>query len=393
MKKIGIMGGTFDPIHLGHLIAAQEVTDSLGLAEVIFVPAGKPPLKDTAKVASARHRLMMCMLATNDNDNFSVSTAEIDREGTSYTVDTIAQLKSANPSAELFFIVGADVVSSFHKWRRFDEILAMCKIAVTTRPGSAFNIEAMENYGDRIVPVTISDIDISSTRIRNMLDKGKEPLYFLPNTVISYIHRNGVYSDNFFGHLTESLQIALSAERYEHSASVMREACELGRRHGQNEMALEKIMLAGLLHDCAKNFCDERPFAEIDTFCKEHGVVLDGSFAGTPWLAHSFVGAVKAKAVYGVEDSEVLDAIAAHTFGKPDMTNIDKIIYIADFIEPGRAEDEARSHARGLAYEGLDDAMIFILRHTIEKTTARGLPVYPDSLAALEYLEDNYGKK
>ena len=392
MRKIGIMGGTFDPIHNGHLIAAEEVMQQLGLAQVIFVPAGTPPLKDAAKTASARHRHMMCMLATNDNDNFSVSTVEIDREGTSYTVDTIAQLKDANPNAELLFIVGADVVVNFHKWRKFDEILKMCRVVVTTRPGSALDMGLLEKYGDRIIPVTISDIDISSTRIREKFERWQSTKYLLPDVVVSYIYRRGMYSSDFFGHLSESLRINLSAERYAHSAGVMREAYELGRQHGQNETTRDKLMLAGLLHDCAKNFCDERPFSEIDEFCRNYGFQLDDFFADAPWLAHSFVGALKAKFDYDIDDPEVLDAIASHTFGKPNMTVIDKIIYIADFIERNRAPDEARSHARQLAYEDLDRAMIFILRHTIDKTKARGLPVYIDSMAALRSLEENYVK-
>ena len=392
MRKIGIMGGTFDPIHNGHLIAAEEAMRQLGLAQVIFVPAGTPPLKSAAKTASARHRFMMCALATNDNQNFSVSSVEIDREGTSYTVDTIAHFKSTNPSAKLYFIVGADVVNSFNKWRKFDEILQMCEIVVTTRAGNTLNTSLLEQYGDRIVLITISDIDISSTRIRETLGRGWEPQYLLPQAVLDYIHRRGVYSDNLLGLLSESLRIDLSAERYSHSVSVMREAFELGRQHGQNEAALEKIMLAGLLHDCAKNFCDERSFDEIEKFCRDYGFAIGNFFSDAPWLAHSFVGAVKAEMLYGIDDREVLDAIACHTFGKPNMTMIDKIIYIADFIEPGRAVNEARSHARKLAYEGLDMAMIFILRYTIEKTTARGLPVHQDSISALENLEENYGK-
>ena len=393
MHKIGIMGGTFDPIHNGHLIAAEEVMQQLSLDKVIFVPVGTPPIKDAAKTASACHRHTMCVLATCDNYDFFVSTIEIDREGTSYTVDTISQLTCEYPGAELFFIVGADVIGSFHKWRKIDDILLMCRIVVTNRPGSVLDEEMLEKYGDRVIPAEISDIDISSTWIRGLLERGESVRYLLPRLVHDYIRKEGVY-DGKFAHFKRILRIDLSAERYSHSLAVVGEAENLGRHYGQDEVALEKLRLAALLHDCAKNFCDERPLTEIDALCRSNNIALDEFCKAAPSLAHSFAGAALAKAKYGVGDEAVLDAIASHTFGKSNMTTIDKVIYIADFIEPTRASEEARSHARKLAYEDLDAAMIYILRHTIEKTTARGLPVHKDSMAALENLEGkNYGKK
>jgi len=394
MRKIGIMGGTFDPIHNGHLIAAEEVLRQLSLNEVIFVPVGTPPLKNPEKTASARHRLQMCLSATCDNPNFSVSTMEIDREGTSYTVDTIAQFARDKPDAELFFIVGADAAGSFHKWRKFDEIAQMCRIVITTRPGAVLDEALAKKYDDRIIQITISDIDISSTRIRETVARERYApylRYLLPPTVHDYIIVKGLYAGRF-EHIQQILRIDLSAERFAHTLSVVGEAEKLGRRHGQNEATIEKLRLAALLHDCAKNFCDERPFDAIERYCQDNGFELDAFFTGAPWLAHSFVGAAVAAVKFEVTDSEVLSAIACHTFGKPNMTIIDKVIYIADFIEPTRDKSEVRAHARKLAYQDLDAAMIFILRHTIEKTTARGLPVYHDSFATLENLEEKYGK-
>ena len=386
MRKIGIMGGTFDPIHNGHLIAAEEVMQRLGLDEVVFVPAGTPPLKSAAKTAPARHRHMMCVLATYDNPDFSVSITEIDREGTSYTVDTVSQLTQENPGAELFFIIGADVLGGLHKWHKFDDILAMCRIVVINRPGSILDEAVLEKYGDRVIPVGISDIDISSTRIRRLLEQGESPRYLLPKPVYDYICKEGLY-DGQFARFKNILRIVLSAERFSHTLAVVGEAESLGRHYGLEDAALQQLRLAALLHDCAKNFCDERPIAEIDALCSDNGIALDDFCKAAPWLAHSFAGAALAKAKYGVTDPVVLNAIACHTFGKPNMTIIDKIIYIADFIEPTRPKDETRSRGRQLAYENLDAAMCYILRHTIEKTTARGLPVYKDSVEALEDLE------
>ncbi|MCL2377374.1 MAG: nicotinate-nucleotide adenylyltransferase [Defluviitaleaceae bacterium] len=391
MKKVGIMGGTFDPIHNGHLIAAQDVMGQLGLDEIIFMPAGTPPLKSAEKTAAARHRHVMCILATWDNPKFSVSTLEIDREGTSYTVDTISQLKAQRPHDELFFIVGADVTGTFHKWRKFDEILRMCKVVATTRPGSDIGKNLAEKYGQAVVALSISDIDISSTRIRTLLASGHSARYLLPQAVHNYIRKEGLYIGPL-ARIKPTLQANLSAERFAHSLAVLDEAESLGRHYHQDEAAMEKLRLAALLHDCAKNLCEERPFTEINALCEKHGVALDSFFEKSPGLAHGFIGAVLAEVKYGINDADVQSAIACHTFGKPKMTTIDKIIYIADFIEATRPVDEARSHARKLAYEELDAAMIFILQNTIERSAANGKPIYEDSRLTLKYLEDNYGK-
>ena len=389
MKKIGIMGGTFDPIHNGHLIAAEEVLQALDLDEVIFMPAGASPLKNAAKTASARHRHIMCVLATYDNPKFSVSTLEIDRAGITYTVDTLAELKDQRPHDALFFIVGADVIKTFSKWKNFDEILRMCKIVAVTR-GGVEESNFANNYYDNIIYLKIPDVDISSSNIRTRLAQGKSPRYLLPQSVLDYICKEGLYGGQL-AKLKEILRIDLSAERFAHSLSVLQEAENLGQHHGLDEASLEKLRLAALLHDCAKNFCDERPFAEINALCHSQDIALDDFCANAPWLAHSFAGAALARAKYGVTDAEVLSAIACHTFGKPNMSIIDKIIYIADFIEVTRPNNEARSHARTLAYKDLDAAMKFILRHTIDKTTTRGLPVHKNSYAALKDLEDKYG--
>ncbi|MCL2573027.1 MAG: nicotinate-nucleotide adenylyltransferase [Defluviitaleaceae bacterium] len=387
MQKIGIMGGTFDPIHNGHLIAAQEVLQKLELDKIIFVPTGTPPLKDATKTTHAHHRHILCVLATLDNPNFSVSTIEIDREGTSYTIDTIEQLKNEYPNDELYFIVGADVVANFHKWRRFEDILQMCKIVTTTRPRSQLNIE--EN---RIIALEISDIDISSTKIRELLAQGIMPRYLMPQSACDYIVKEQLYSYNqSFGHIKKDLQMQLSAERFAHTLSVVKEAESLGRYHFQDSEAIKKLRLAALLHDCAKNFCEERPFDIINSLCQENNVELGDFFSNAPELAHGLVGAAIAKSRYSIIDHDILDAITCHTFGKSNMTIFDKIVYIADFIEPTRPYSNVRKHAREIAYRNLDEAMIYILKFTIEKTAAKGLPMHPDSAAALKYLEENHG--
>jgi nicotinate-nucleotide adenylyltransferase len=329
----------------------------------------------------------MCVLATCGNPRFSVSTVEIDREGISYTVDTLAQLARQWPAAALFFIVGADVVDGFHKWKNMDGILGLCKIVVISRPGSAMAEGLAQKYGDSVVPLSIPEIDISSTKLRGLLARGETVRYLLPEGVADYIAKEGLYGGHLV-HIKQNLRQALSAERFAHTLSVAGEAKKLGHHHGLSDAALEKLHLAALLHDCAKNYCDERPFAEIDELCRKNGLVLDDFFAQAPWLAHPFVGAIFAKLKYGVCDIEILDAIACHTFGRQNMTTIDKILRIADFIEPMRPPDDARRKARELAYADLDAANDFKDRLNAEKNAVLGRPVYKKN-----HTEENHGKK
>ena len=392
MQKIGVMGGTFDPIHNGHLIAAAEAAQQLALDEVVFIPAGTPPHKPAAGTA-ARHRHFMCILATLDNPMFSVSSMEIERAGPSYTIDTISQLKAQLPHAHLYFIVGTDVTIDFHKWRKFDEILQLCTVVVITRPGSPAMEVLPEKYGEAVMILEIPAIDISSTKIRAQLARGDCPRYFLPLAVWHYICKKGLYSGPLHRFM-DKLKANLSKERYLHCLSVMTAAEELGKLHKMDEAAIANLKLAALLHDCAKNRCEDSSFVQLAEFCNENGATLDTFYYNDTSLAHSFVGAIVARVEYGIADLEILSAIACHTFGKPQMTTFDKIIYIADYIEPRRPPSEPRNHAKKLACDDLDldAAMMFILRNIINENAALGLPIHTDSLAALKDLEDNYGK-
>ena len=385
MEKIGIMGGTFDPIHNGHLLAAEEVRQRLGLDKIIFVPAGVPPFKASVVSAGAKARYEMCLLATAGNPHFAVSDIEIAREGTSYAVDTVAGLKREYAAGRLFFIVGADVPAGFARWKDFGRILQLVEIVVTTRPGSC-----LDEWSDEYTGVEITGIDISSTAIREALAAGRPVRYMLPSVVADYIDKNGLYGGRI-RLAKEKLALALSEPRFIHSVSVMEEAVSLGRFYKQNDDVVDGLRLAGLLHDCAKNICDEASFEELAEFCGSCGVELDEYFASCPTLAHSVVGALVARAEYGVSEPEVLSAIGCHTFGKRGMSFVDKAVYLADYIEPGRRRSEVRARARALAYENIDRAMIFVLRNEIERNTSRGRAVYDESLRALEYLEGENG--
>lgn len=381
MHKIGALGGTFDPIHNGHLLAAEEVRQKLGLDKIIFVPSGEAVFKGNSVVSTAAHRFNLCLLATASNPNFAVSDIEIKRSGLSYTVDTISQLRQIYPTSQIFFIIGTDAAEKFHKWKNFDKILRLCNIVVVSRPGSRPNLISTD-----FLPVEITQVDISSTKIRQKLEMGESVRYLIPDVAIAYISGQNLYV-GLLAKLSQELEIELSRPRFLHSLSVMEEAVKLGRCYNADEKTLEKLKLAGLLHDCAKNICEELPFADLVKYCNSTDSAFFDFFQSRPDLVHSFVGATLASEKYGISEPDILSAIGCHTFGKPGMNFIDKAVYLADFIEPTRNKNEARQTARKLAYDDIDAAMIFVLRHTLERNKARGQAIYEASRLTLEYLE------
>lgn len=201
MAKIGIMGGTFDPIHFGHLRAAEEVLQGFDLERVIFVPAGNPPHKAGEKISSAEHRYLMTVLATMDHPNFEVSRVEIDRPGFSYTLDTLKEFKKRFPGDNLYFITGADAILSVHSWNGYRELFELADFIAVTRPG--YSMESLDCLkplvGDRcysrIHVFTVTSLAISSSDIRERVRKSLSIRYLIPEMVRRYIERNRLYKD------------------------------------------------------------------------------------------------------------------------------------------------------------------------------------------------------
>lgn len=198
--RIGVMGGTFDPIHYGHLVTAEGARCEYQLDQVLFLPSGKPPHKLTRKVSDAEHRYMMTVLATLTNPHFGVSRLDIDREGVSYTIDTLRILqKSHGPSAELFFITGADAIFEITSWKDSNEYLTIAHFIAAARPG--FSLEELPQatqdwvgqHGSRFHVLDVPAMAISSTEIRERVQKGISIRYLLPEPVEYYIKRHNLY--------------------------------------------------------------------------------------------------------------------------------------------------------------------------------------------------------
>jgi nicotinate-nucleotide adenylyltransferase len=194
----GVIGGTFDPVHTGHLIIAQEVGSRLRLDKVVFVPAGVPPHKVDYRVTPGHHRLRMVEIAVSDNPLFSISTVDLEREGPSYTTDTVQLLLDKwGLHTEIFFVVGTDSLSELLTWRNPERLLELCSLAVVARPGYSFDrrrlLPALPRILERTVMVPSPRIDISSTDVRHRVGHGLPIRYLVPHDVDDYITRHGIY--------------------------------------------------------------------------------------------------------------------------------------------------------------------------------------------------------
>ncbi len=200
-SRIGVLGGTFDPIHLGHLIVAENIREKLGLKEVLFIPAGQPWLKlrEEKPISAAEHRLAMVRLAVASNRYFKVSTMEIDRPGLSYSIDTVLELKSKlGAGAEIYFIVGPDALAEFPKWKEPARLLEICQVVGMGRPAhkrvDLRNLESsVPGASKRIMSVDVPQIDISSTDIRKRVAQGLSIRYLVPEAVEKYIQKHRLY--------------------------------------------------------------------------------------------------------------------------------------------------------------------------------------------------------
>ncbi|MET0672408.1 MAG: nicotinate-nucleotide adenylyltransferase [Microbacterium pygmaeum] len=187
--RIGVMGGTFDPIHHGHLVAASEVAQSFGLDEVIFVPTGRPWHKEA--VSPSEHRYLMTVIATASNPRFTVSRVDIDREGPTYTIDTLRDLKTQRPDADLFFISGADAVAQILSWRDHDELWDLAHFVAVSRPGHDLSTAGLPS--EDVSQLEIPALAISSTDCRDRVEQGNPVWYLVPDGVVQYIAKHDLY--------------------------------------------------------------------------------------------------------------------------------------------------------------------------------------------------------
>ena len=392
--KIGIYGGTFNPIHLGHLRAAGAALAALELDRLLLVPDGIPPHKDLpADMPTPRQRLEMVRLAADLlGPRAEAADLEIRRQGPSYTLDTLRAIRERHPSAELWLLMGTDMFLTFQDWRRPEEILSLAGLGAFSRSRrdgedlfSRQRRRLLERFpGARIDLIPLPDpVEISSTALRAALAAGEGEAY-LPPSVYGYILRERLYgTDLDLRRLTlEQLRPAalsfLRAKRIPHVLGTEGEAARLALRWGADETLARR---AALLHDSTKRLNHREHLALVERW----DLRLDPETLAEEKLLHAPTGAALAERVFG-ECPQVVSAIRWHTTGRADMSLLEKILYLADYIEPTRDFCDLR-RLRQLAYEDLDRALLMGMDMGIDDLVARGKRVHPDSVRARDYLK------
>ncbi len=391
-ERIGIMGGTFNPIHMGHVAMAKEAARSASLDRILMIPTGNPPHKSGITPAEDRWR-MTCAAVANE-PQLTPCRMELDRAGVIYTVDTLSELHRIYPEADLFYIIGADTLMELKNWRQYEKVLTLCTFLVCPRTIKASPKELaderarLEALGGRFEYVAMRPVDVSSTEIREALLSGRHS-DLLPDVCCEYAHVAGLYGlDRRIENgpaLLEHLWVVLSEKRFAHTLGVAWKARELALKHGVDPAQAE---LAGLLHDCAKCLPEER----MRAICRENGLTDDAAILMNGNLMHSLAGAWLAEHEYGVTDPEVLHAIACHTMGEPDMSPLDMVVYLADKIEPTRPPEKHVLMMRMLAHDDLRKGMLCSLQGTADYVRRRGNELHPLTAETLEWLNGQLEK-
>lgn len=391
MARIGIFGGSFNPPHLGHLLALREFQEKLNLDELLVIPAGDPPHKALgANSPDAELRFVLTELACVDIPKCCVSDMELRREGKSYTADTLLTLRGRYPADELLLLMGTDMFLSFEKWYRPEVITKEATLVVAHRAEddrAALEEQARrlrERFDARIVWLENTFLPYSSTSVRAMLAFGCGKDYLAP-LVYEEICRRRLY---YVGHdlkrlpFEELSKVSLSlhkAKRVPHVLGCSQTAEAFAKRCGADPDAARR---AGILHDVTKALLPQEQLK----LCKEYGM-LYSDFEGTHGkLLHAKTGAAVAARVFG-ESEEVCQAIRWHTTGRADMTTLEKIIYLADYMEPNR-DFPGVEKLRKAAETSLDAAMVIGLEMSVAQLRERGRSIDPNSQAALDFLKE-----
>ena len=387
MERIGIYGGSFDPPHIGHIQAAKQAVQALGLDRLLVIPVAAPPHKEGCNTP-AHHRLEMLQIALAGEPAVEVSDLEIARGGTSYTYETVEMVRALHPNAEIFLLMGSDMFQSFHTWKYPGRILAQATPAVFCRGDkdeknkNFAQQKTLEGEGHNAVLLDNPVLEISSTQLRRLLAfQCGDP--FLPEGVGDYIRNHDLYNVNAqwkqlpMEQLEQVVVSLLKPNRVNHVLGCRDTSVALAKRWGVD---VTDAARAGILHDITKAL--DGPLQL--TLCGEYGTILSDFSQRYPKTLHALTGSLVAEQIFG-ENAAVVAAIASHTTGKAAMNMLEKIIYVADYMEPNR-DFPGVEKLRELAFSDMDAALKLGLHMTLEHLARQGAEVSPESKEALEYL-------
>ncbi len=379
--KIGIFGGSFDPIHNGHIALIHAMAGVLSLVRVILMPSGMAPHKVKKTTTSDEDRLTMCRLATAGDPLLEVSDFEIRKGGASFTVDTLEALHEQHPDDTLYLLMGADMFVTLTTWKRFEDIVKLAVLCTVPRDETnaaelTAYAETLRAFGARCEVIDAPLYEVSSTEVRACVKSGASTEEWLPKAVSDYIRKRGLYRDETTvdpdRQYLEILRARLHPDRFEHSLCVAAEAYRLAQRYGSDP---DKAYTAGLLHDIMKN---TKPQLQLQIL-KDFGILLDAVEQGSPKLWHARSGAVYVQKMLGVEDEEILTAIRYHTTGRARMSLLEKVLFLADFTSADRSYDDV-DVMRRLVDEDMEQAMHYALCYTIRDLAKKGSPIHPDTV-------------
>ena len=389
MERIGIYGGTFNPPHVGHIRAAQAAVSALGLTKLLLIPDRIAPHKQIPEGSpTPEQRQAMLNLAAEGLSKMEVSDRELRREGVSYSYITVEELRADYPNAELILLMGTDMFLSFDTWKNPDRILQNAALGVFYRgeKGEKAAIEAqkaeMEAKGATVYLVENDVVNISSTQMRRLLAfrcAGE----LLPEGVLDYIRQYHLYNTrapwkNLSMEELEQVVISLlKPSRVAHVLGCRDTAVELAKHWGAD---VTDAARAGILHDITKAI--DGPLQL--TLCSAYGKILSDFSRRYPKTLHALTGSLVAERIFG-ENEAVVSAIEWHTTGRANMTLLEKIIYLADYIEPNRTIPGVEE-LRRLAFTDIDAALKLGLNMTLEHLNRQGSEVSPESRDALAWL-------
>lgn len=370
--KIAIFGGSFDPVHTEHINIVRAAQSALGTDKVIVVPAYIPPHKRDRALAAPEDRLAMAKLAFSSLKNCEVSAYELNAGGTSYTYLTLGYFRNKYPDAQLYLLVGADMLKDFYTWKEPETILSLAELVVCNREGDRVNFPAEQlrffaKFKKRFISIEYMGRDISSTKARVLTAFGEDLKPYLPEAVIDYIEANELYR-------VKGIKEALAYLKPSRKKHTVRVALTAARLENKYKLPEESVLLAAGLHDVAKNMAPGAP--ELAGFTLEEKVPAP--------VLHQYTGAYVAEHTFGVEDADILNAVRYHTSGRPNMSDLEKLIFLSDMLEPGR-DFKGIAKLRKLFEEDLNECMYRSLKHELKYLKKQGGEIYPLTFRAFEY--------
>lgn len=391
MERIGIYGGTYNPPHVGHMRAAAHAIEALKLDRLLLIPNNIAPHKQMPEdAATAQQRMDMLRMSAKGLEKTEILDLELQRDGKSYTSDTVTQIRKIYPEGELFLLMGTDMFLNFLTWHEYRTISDQVTLAVFYR-GERGEQEAvcrqqerLEEMGIRVVRICNPVTAISSTDLRRMLIFGCADPYLCPG-VGDYIRAQGLYDTvrdykNLpMDDLEETVVKLLKENRVAHVLGCRDAAVELARQYGENEVDAAR---AGLLHDITKAL--DGPLQL--TLCSEYDILLSKFSQENPKTLHALTGSLVAEQVFG-ENQAVVTAIRYHTTGRPAMSRLEKILYLADYIEVNR-KFPGVDRLRAAAHRSLDEGMLMGLEMTLSQLREQKRQISQNSIDAARYLRE-----